>query len=82
NPAYKAVSISRQLDSRQQRDYFNKNSAISGLVIQDYQFESEQLDSLPIADRTVKGIVQKFAQTTAKRLLLKPFFTKIKLDEI
>ncbi|MDE0560235.1 DUF3857 domain-containing protein [Algoriphagus sp. NF] len=82
NPAYTATSLSRQLDSRQQRDYFNKYSAISGLIIQDYELNPDHLDSLPIADREVKGIIQKFAQTTAKRLLLKPFFTKIKLEEI
>ncbi|KPQ14390.1 MAG: transglutaminase-like protein, partial [Algoriphagus marincola HL-49] len=82
NPAYTATSLSRQLDSRQQRDYFNKYSAISGLIIQDYELKPDHLDSLPIADREVKGIIQKFAQTTAKRLLLKPFFTKIKLEEI
>ncbi len=64
-------------DSRQQKDFFNKNLPISGLIIEDFELNVESLDSIPVSRLELQGHISRFAQSTAKRMLLKPFFEKI-----
>jgi hypothetical protein len=82
NIAEKMLSIKSGLDTRQQRDYFNQNSPVSGLIIQNYSLETGRLDSLPTAQLSYDGIVQKFVQSTAKRVILKSFMKKISEDQL
>jgi hypothetical protein len=82
NIAEKMLSIKSGLDTRQQRDYFNQNSPVSGLIIQNYSLETDRLDSMPKAELNYDGIVQKFVQTTAKRVILKSFIKKISEDQL
>jgi hypothetical protein len=79
NPAGDLIQLKSQMDSRQQRDYFNRNSPVSGLIIEDFSFELDRKDSIPVAAVSYKGFIQKFTQNTAKWLILKPFFDKISL---
>jgi hypothetical protein len=79
NPAGDLIQLKSQMDSRQQRDYFNRNSPVSGLIIEDFSFELDRKDSIPVAAVSYQGFIQKFTQNTAKRLILKPFFDKISL---
>lgn len=71
------ISLKNQLDSRQQRDYFNKNSAVGGLIIEDFSFELDKIDSIPLAEVSYQGRIQKFTQITSKRVILRPFLDKI-----
>lgn len=82
NLAEKMLRIKSGLDARQQRDYFNKNSMVSGLIIENYSLETNKWDSLPKAVLNYEGIVQKFIQTTAKRLVFKSFINKITEEQL
>lgn len=71
------LSVKNSLDERQQRDFLNRTSAISGLIVRDYNIEILKLDSLPKSEITYDGVVQKFSQATAKRVVLKAFMGKL-----
>ncbi|MBN7814504.1 transglutaminase-like domain-containing protein [Algoriphagus pacificus] len=64
-------------DIREQKDFFNENLPIKGLIVEDYLLNVENRDSIPVSRLELKGHISRFAQSTAKRLLLKPFFEKI-----
>jgi hypothetical protein len=76
NFSERMLSVKNNLDERQQRDFINRNSVISGLIVQDYKIEIQHQDSLPKSEITYKGVVQKFTQSTAKRVVLKSFMGK------
>ncbi|WP_339705482.1 DUF3857 domain-containing protein [Algoriphagus aquimarinus] len=70
-------NIKNYFDTRQQRDFFNSNSTVSGLIIKEYELQVGHEDSLLKADVSYNGFIQKFVQNTAKRTILKPFLGKI-----
>jgi hypothetical protein len=82
NPASKTLMIASQYDENTQRDYFTRNSSIPGLVIREFQLKNNQHDSIPVAELEVKGIFQRFSQNTAKRLILKQFFSRIQAADL
>ncbi|MFT4854862.1 MAG: hypothetical protein ACI9UV_000594 [Algoriphagus sp.] len=77
NPAGDLIYLKTQLDSRQQRDYFNKNSPVSGLIIEELKFDLDKRDSIPLAEVSYEGVIQRFTQNTSKRVILRPFMDKI-----
>ncbi|WPR74960.1 DUF3857 domain-containing protein [Algoriphagus sp. NG3] len=77
NFAEQMLMVKQYLDTREQRDYFNKNSPVSGLIIRDYKLHIDKKDSLLSADIHYEGFIQKFVQNTAKRMILKPFLGKV-----
>lgn len=76
------LSVKNSLDERQQRDFLNRTSSISGLIVRDYNIEILKLDSLPKSEITYEGVVQKFSQATAKRVVLKAFMGKLGPDHL
>ena len=77
NFAEDMLMVKQYLDTRQQRDYFNRNSPVAGLIINQYELNVEHKDSLLLADVSYEGFIQKFVQSTAKRMILKPFLGKV-----
>ncbi|PZX58030.1 transglutaminase-like domain-containing protein [Algoriphagus chordae] len=77
NFAEDLLMVKQHLDTRQQRDYFNRNSPVAGLIINQYELNVDHKDSLLIADLSYEGFIQKFVQNTAKRMILKPFLGKV-----
>lgn len=77
NFAEEILQVKNVLDERQQRDYLNRNSAVSGLIVQGYQIDVAKEDSLLSANVSFEGIVQKFTQASAKRILLKSCIGKL-----
>jgi hypothetical protein len=77
NAAGDLIYLKTQLDTRQQRDYFNKNATVSGLIITNLTFELDKKDSIPLAEVSYEGVIQKFTQNTSKRVILRPFMDKI-----
>ncbi|MDR7128544.1 hypothetical protein J2X69_000876 [Algoriphagus sp. 4150] len=71
------LMVKQDLDTRQQRDYFNRNSPVGGLIINQYELNVDRKDSLLLADLTYDGFIQKFVQNTAKRMILKSFLGKV-----
>ncbi|WP_297337308.1 DUF3857 domain-containing protein [Algoriphagus sp.] len=80
NFAQEVMEVKKYLDHREQRDYFHRNSPVSGLIVSDYELSITKIDSLPIAQLTYHGYVQRFAQSTAKRMILRPFLGNITED--
>ncbi|GMQ35613.1 DUF3857 domain-containing protein [Algoriphagus taiwanensis] len=82
NFAVKLTDVKYHLDARQQRDFLNRNSGISGLLVNGFQIDLHQEDSLPKADLAYDGAIIKFVQSTAKRHVLKSFLGKITEDQL
>ena len=80
NFAEDLLGVQRYLDSREQKDYLHRNSPVSGLVINDYHLEVDNIDSLLVANLSYDGFIQRFVQNTAKRMILKPFLGKLTED--
>ncbi|MEB2773911.1 DUF3857 domain-containing protein [Algoriphagus sp. D3-2-R+10] len=80
NFAENLLEVKQYLDSREQRDFFNSNSPVSGLIIKEYGLQVDHQDSLLKAEVAYEGFIQKFVQNTAKRTILKPFLGKISLE--
>lgn len=77
NFAEEITYIKNNQDLRKQKDYFNKNSPVSGLIINEFSLDLEHLDSLPVAKVQYDGYIQKFVQSTNKRVILKSFLGPI-----
>jgi hypothetical protein len=82
NFSEKILDLKNLLDERQQRDNLNKNSSISGLIVQDFRIDLANQDSLTKSEITYSGVVQKFTQSTAKRLILKSFLGRLGPDHL
>ncbi|OOG70124.1 transglutaminase domain-containing protein [Algoriphagus sp. A40] len=82
NFATEILYVKGNLDERQQRDYLNRNSSVSGLIVEGYQFDIVNKDSLPVAELAFDGFLQKFSQATAKRIILRPFLGKLGPDHL
>ncbi|MBN3581434.1 DUF3857 domain-containing protein [Algoriphagus aestuarii] len=80
NFAEDLMYVKNRLDDRKQKDYFNKNSPVSGLIISDLSIDLEKEDSVPIAKTNYKGVIQRFTQSTSKRIILKSFMGPIQKD--
>ncbi|MHA7130580.1 transglutaminase-like domain-containing protein [Algoriphagus namhaensis] len=78
NPAEGLLSLKNYSDTREQRDFFNKNSSVSGLIIKDLDLKVSSRDSLLFAEVQYDGFIQKFSQNTARRVIIKPFLQQIK----
>jgi hypothetical protein len=76
------IDLKNLLDERQQRDYLNRNSSVSGLIVQDYSIDIASQDSLAKSEITYSGVVQKFTQSTAKRVILKSFLGRLGPDHL
>ncbi len=77
NFSERILSVKNSLDDRQQRDFLNRNSAVSGLIVRDFNIEIINEDSIPKSEISYEGVVQKFSQATAKRVVLKSFMGKL-----
>lgn len=80
NFAEDMLYVKNNLEERKKKDFFNKNSPVSGLIINDLSIEMENLDSLPIAKTKYDGAIQKFTLNTSKRIILKSFMGSINKD--
>ncbi len=61
------------MDSREQKELLNRSSPVSGLIIRDFTLDQHVVDSLPVTAINYEGFIQKFVQSTAKRVILKSF---------
>ena len=80
NLAEDMLMVKQYLDTRKQRDYFNRNSPVAGLIINQYELNVDHKDSLLLAELSYEGFIQKFVQNTAKRMILKSFLGKVTDD--
>lgn len=74
--------VKQEMDSRGQKEYFHKNSSVSGLIIQQLDLVVTAKDSVPNAEVSYEGVIQKFVQFTTKRVILKSFLEKISLEKL
>ena len=74
--------VKQEIDSRGQKEYFHKKSSVSGLIIQQLDLEVSANDSVPNAEVSYEGVIQKFVQFTTKRIILKSFLEKITLEKL
>ena len=80
NFAEDLMYVKNRLDDRKQKDFFNRNSPVSGLIISELTIDLENQDSVPLAKTSYKGVIQKFTQSTSKRIILKSFMGPIQKD--
>lgn len=77
NPAMIARQVVAQLDDREKRDYLNRNSGVAGLIVEDYEIKTDRMDSIPTSEIAYSGVIQRFTQATAKRVILRSFLSRI-----
>lgn len=82
NFAEPLMYVKQEMDSRGQKEYFHKNSSVSGLIIQQLDLVVTAKDSVPYAEVSYEGVIQKFVQFTTKRVILKSFLEKISLEKL
>lgn len=82
NLAMMAREVNARLDEREKRDFLNRNSAVAGLIVEDYSININRKDSIPTSEISYSGIIQRFTQSTAKRLILRPFLTRITENQL
>ncbi len=82
NFAEPLMYVKQGMDSREQKEFFHKNSSVSGLIIESLDLEISAQDSVPTADVSYEGFIQKFVQSTTKRVILKPFLEKISAEKL
>lgn len=82
NFAEPLMYVKQEMDSRGQKEYFHKNSSVSGLIIQQLDLVVTAKDSVPNAEVSYEGVIQKFVQFTTKRVILKSFLEKISLEKL
>lgn len=82
NPAMLAREISARMDDREKRDYLNQNSAVAGLIVQDFSIKIDRKDSIPTSEIKYEGVVQRFTQSTAKRVIFRPFLARITASQL
>ncbi|EAZ81924.1 transglutaminase-like domain-containing protein [Algoriphagus machipongonensis] len=73
NFAEDLMYVKNNLDERKQKDFFNRTSPVSGLIVTDLSIDLQHQDSIPVAKTSYKGFIQKFTQNTSKRVILKSF---------
>jgi hypothetical protein len=82
NQAMVARQVETQLDDREKRDYLNSKSAVAGLIVQEYSIVNDRQDSIPVSEIKYSGVIQRFTQSTSKRLILRPFLNRITDSQI
>jgi hypothetical protein len=50
--------------------------------VEDYSININRKDSIPTSEISYSGIIQRFTQSTAKRLILRPFLTRITENQL
>jgi hypothetical protein len=77
------LSLKNLKDEREQKEFFSTGFSVSGLVINQLNFDVQPIDSLLKAEIILDGYLQRFVQQTSKRFIIKPLMGKItpsKLD--
>ncbi len=64
-------------DEREQKEVIGSSFSVSGLIIDQFNVEVSPKDSLLLAEIVLEGYLQRYAQLTSKRLIIRPFFGKI-----
>lgn len=82
NQAMEARELDAQLDDREKRDYLNRKSAVAGLIVEDYSISNDRKDSIPISEIKYTGVIQRFTQSTSKRVIFRSFLNRITDSQI
>jgi transglutaminase-like putative cysteine protease len=82
NQAMEARELDAQLDDREKRDYLNRKSAVAGLIVEDYSISNDRKDSIPVSEIKYTGVIQRFTQSTSKRVIFRSFLNRITDNQI
>ena len=82
NEAMIARQMQTLLDDREKRDYLNSKSAVAGLIVQEYSIVNDRKDSIPVSEIRYTGVIQRFTQSTSKRVILRPFLNRITDNQV
>jgi hypothetical protein len=55
---------------------------VAGLIVQEYSIVNDRQDSIPVSEIKYSGVIQRFTQSTSKRLILRPFLNRITDSQI
>lgn len=79
-PAIDFFALNQFLDDNQRKNYLNKNIGGSGIIIKEYQIETNNQREVPVASVAFDGNIQRFGQQTTKRIIFPTHIKKIDMD--
>lgn len=81
-PAEIFASLTYQLSEKEQKDFLNTHLGGSGLNLQSFQISVGQERDIPTAEVSYEGLVARFSQNTAKRIMIPISWNKFPVEEM
>lgn len=82
NPAARWLEVSKSLDNAQKKNYLNARLGGTGLLVSDFSIEQTNIDFMPRARVRFEGQIQKFSQSTSKRIIVPISWKKLSADMV
>jgi len=76
-PSLDYFQLKKMGQEKQSKDYLNKFLGGNGVILLDYNIQTESNREIPLATITYEGVIQRFGQGTAKRIILPTHWKKV-----
>jgi hypothetical protein len=81
-PAEIFGALAYQLSEKEQKDFLNTHLGGKGLNLQTFHIAVGQNRDIPTAEVSFEGLVARFSQNTAKRIMIPLSWNKFPIDEL
>jgi hypothetical protein len=79
-PSLDYFQINKFGKEKQSKDFLNKYLGGNGVILMDYGIQTGSEREIPLATVTYEGVIQRFGQETAKRIILPTHWKKLEED--
>jgi hypothetical protein len=79
-PSLDYFQINKFGKEKQGKDFLNKYLGGNGVILLDYSIQTKRKREIPLATVTYEGVIQRFGQETAKRIILPTHWKKLEKD--
>lgn len=79
-PSLDYFQINKFGKEKQSKDFLNKYLGGNGVILLDYSIQTGRKREIPLATVTYTGVIQRFGQETAKRIILPTHWKKLEED--
>ncbi|WP_130274678.1 DUF3857 domain-containing protein [Cecembia calidifontis] len=76
-PSIGYLHLEKHGGEKQRRDYLNRELGGTGILIQNYSIEKVTIKEIPVTLINFDGMIQRFGQQTAKRIILPSHWKKL-----
>lgn len=79
-PSIDYLHLEKLGQEKQKKDYLNRELGGSGVLIQNYNLEKNSEKEIPVTLINFEGMIQRFGQQTAKRIIIPSHWKKLDLS--